>query len=410
MRIVFLSDDFPPQSFGGAGIVAYDFALGMKGLGHEVFVITTCRNRDEAGESEFHGLKVWKILSNYSPRWRSYLSLYNPRVVRQVGKLLQKIKPDVVHANNIHFYLSYHSLVVAKRFSKAVVITLHDVMAFNFGKLNTRQYLENFDAHTTWFDHARQAKKRWNPLRNLFIRKYLRGVDKLFAVSQALKKALEQNGIKNVETMYFGADVNLWRTNGVEAAQFRERYNLKNKKIILFGGRLSDAKGGGKALEAMAEIAKEVDNVILLVAGKIDGYATLMKEMADKLGMADRLVFTGWIERDEIKYAYACADLVLVPSIIFDSFPRIILEAMASGRPVVGTCYGGAPEIIEDGLTGYVVNPFHTKEMAEKMLDLLKNPEKAERFGKAGYERVKTHFDLNEKILQINSFYQELCR
>ncbi|MDO8589680.1 MAG: glycosyltransferase family 4 protein [bacterium] len=408
MRIVFLSDDFPPQSFGGAGIVAYDFAIAMKRMGHEIYVITTCRNRDEAGVSEYHGIKVWKITSNYSTRWRSYLGLYNPPVVRQVAKLLKNIKPDVVHAHNIHFYLSYHTLVIAKRFSKVVVLTAHDVMSFNYGKLHTKRYLENFDAHTTWFDHLKQARKRWNPLRNLFIRKYLKHADKIFAVSGALKKALEQNGIVNVEVMYFGADVNLWRTSGEEVAQFREKYNLTNKKVILFGGRLSEAKGGGKALEVMAELEKEVDNVVLLVAGKMEGYAASMKEAADKLGIGGRLIFTGWIERDEIKSAYACADLVLVPSIIFDSFPRIVLEAMACAKPVVGTCYGGAPEIIEDGITGYVVNPFHTKEVAEKMLDLINHPEKAERFGKAGLDRIKTNFNLNVQIAKLIAIYETL--
>jgi len=408
MRIVFLSDDFPPQSFGGAGIVAYDFAIGMKRLGHEVSVITTCRKESEAGESEYHGIKVWKIASDYSTRWRAYLSLYNPPVVRQVGKLLEKIKPDVVHAHNIHFYLSYQTLAVAKRFSKAVVLSAHDVMSFNFGKLNTRRYLENFDAHTTWFDHLKQAKKRWNPLRNLFIRKYLRYANKLFAVSQALKKALEQNGIRNVDVMYFGADVDLWHVSGVEVTQFRERFNLKDKKVVLFGGRLSEAKGGGKALEAMVEVTKEVDNAVFLVVGKIDEYTAKMKEEADKLGIGDRLIFTGWIERDEIKYAYACADLVLVPSIIFDSFPRIVLEAMASSRPVVGTCYGGAPEIIVDSVTGYIVNPFHIKEMAEKMLDLLKNPEKAEKFGQAGYERVAREFSVEKSVNKCLEIYANI--
>ena len=60
---------------------------------------------------------------------------------------------------------------------------------------------------------------------------------------------------------------------------------------------------------------------------------------------------------------------MLHPVICFDSFPRAVLEAMASGKPVVGTCYGGAPEIIEDGVTGYIVNPFDIKKMAEKVID-----------------------------------------
>ena len=132
MKIVFLSDDFPPTSFGGAGISTYDLAVGMKKAGHEVFVITTCRRKDEAGESDYHGLKVFKIASNYNGRWPTYLSLRNPSTVRQVEELLKKIGPDVVHVNNIHYHLSYHSIKVSKLYAKAVVITFRDVMSFNF--------------------------------------------------------------------------------------------------------------------------------------------------------------------------------------------------------------------------------------------------------------------------------------
>ncbi|MCH8986768.1 glycosyltransferase family 4 protein [Patescibacteria group bacterium] len=408
MKIVFLQDDFPPTSFGGAGISTYELAIGMKKAGHEVFVITTCRKKSEAGELDYHGIKVFKIANDYPARWRAYLSLYNPPVVRGVEELLKKIRPDVVHANNIHFYLSYRCLKVARQYAKAVVFTARDAMSFNFGKLQTKQYLENFDSYTTWLDHLRQAKKRWNPFRNFFIKRYLKYADELFAVSNALKEALSQNGIKNVEVIHTGADVDLWHVNEEEAARFRKRHNVENKKVILFGGRLSEAKGGTKALKAMLEIVKDVPEVVLLVAGKIDRYADYMKKEAGKLGIEDRLIFTGWIEREEIKSAYAVADIVLVPSICFDAFPRIVLEGMASGKPVVGTCYGGAPEIVVDGVTGYIVNPLHQEEIAEKILDLLKNPKKAEKFGQAGYERVKTHFNLEDKVAEYIAVYKVL--
>src|SRR3989344_4505953 len=97
MKIVFLSDDFPPQSFGGAGISTYDLALGMKKAGQEVFVITTCRRESEAGEMDYNGLKVFKIASNYPARWRAYLSIYNPKVIRKLEKILKDLSPDVVH-------------------------------------------------------------------------------------------------------------------------------------------------------------------------------------------------------------------------------------------------------------------------------------------------------------------------
>lgn len=408
MRILFLSDDFPPQSFGGAGISTYDLALGMKEAGHEVFVITTCRKESEAGEMEYHGLKISRLASAYSGKWRSYLSLYNPPIVKQVEVLLKKIKPEVVHINNVHFYLSYHCFKLAKRYAPVVVFTARDVMSFNFAKLDTKRYLENFEAHTTWLDHLKQAKKRWNPFRNLLIRKYLDYADQIFAVSFALKKALEQNGIKNVEVMHSGADVGRWQAGPEKVAQFRSKYNLENKKVILFGGRLSRAKGGQPTLESIALLAKNFPYIRLLVVSRLDEFSNQIKEEAVRLGIEDKLIFMGWIEREEIKEVYACADIVLVPSLCFDAFPRIVLEAMASGKPVIGTCYGGASEVIIDGVTGYIINPFAISKLAEKISDLLKNPQKAKEFGQAGRERIRTHFDLENKVKQFISYYQQL--
>lgn len=400
MRIVFLSDDFPPQSFGGAGISTYDLAAGMKKAGHEVFVITTCRRVSEAGEVKYNGLTVFKIASDYPGKWRWYVSLCNWPVVRQVKKILSEIKPDIVHVNNIHFYLSYASIRAAKKYAKAVVWTGRDVMAFNFAKLTTDRYLKNFDYHTTWRDHIAQAKKRWNPLRNFFIKRYLNCADALFAVSEALKNALAQNGIKNVQVVHTGINVDLWRVDdaNVDVAEFKKKYNLGNKKVILFGGRLSEAKGGAETIETLVQIVKEVPDAVLLVISKIDGHTEQLQKEAGKHGIAGSILFTGWIEREDIKFAYAAADVVLVPSICFDSLPRIVIEAMACAKPVVGTCYGGAPEVIEDGVTGYVVNPFRSEEMARKIIGLLKNPEKIKKFGRAGQKRIETKFNIGEKI------------
>jgi len=72
MKIVFLQDDFPPQSFGGAGFSTYELARGMRELGHEVYVITACRTSAEAGESTYDDLTVFTIVSNYAPRWRAW--------------------------------------------------------------------------------------------------------------------------------------------------------------------------------------------------------------------------------------------------------------------------------------------------------------------------------------------------
>ncbi len=408
MKIIFLQDDFPPQSFGGAGISTYELALGMKDAGHDVSVITTCRKKSDAGKSDYHGLTIWKIASDYPAKWRAYLSLYNAPVIREVEKILHEAHPDVVHASNIHFYLSYHSLKVAKRYSKAVVFTARDTMSICFGKLETKRYLETLDAHVTWRDELRQAKKRWNPFRRFCVRRYLRYADRIFAVSGALAEAFKQNGVPNVAAIRTGTDINTQDASEEKLVLFQKKYKLENKKIILFSGRLSEAKGGEKTLQAFVEIVKKEPSTVLLVAGKIDEYADEMKREAEKLGIGGRLIFTGWIERDDIRVATALADIVLMPSIYLDPFPRAVIEAMASGKPVIGTRYGGTPEIVENGVTGYIVNPLHPEEIAEKSLDLLKNPGKAKRFGEVGYERVKSQFSLQSNVQEYVAAYEAL--
>lgn len=408
MKIVFLSDDFPPESYGGAGISTFELAKGVLKLGHEVSVITTSRRKDEALESEYEGLKVYKIISNYPSKWRWYLSLYNPRTVKEVERILSEVKPEIVHINNVHFYLSYYCFKLAKRYAKGVVFTVRDVMTFNFAKLDTRRYLETFNARTSWLDHLRQARKRWNPLRNLIIKHYLSYAGEIVAISRALKKALEENGLKGADVIYNGLDWREWNTTEDEVLKFKSKYALTGKKILLFSGRLSLQKGGGKVVEALSLVVKKIPETVLVVLGNIDTYAEIMQQEARVLGVNNNLIFTGWAQRDEIKAAYKASNIVLMPSICFDAFGRVNIEAMAAKKPVIGTCYGGTPEIVIDGETGYIVNPLYPEQIAEKTIELLLDAEKAEKFGQRGFERLKSDFDLKDVVLKYAAKYDSL--
>ena len=408
MKIVFLADDFPPTSFGGAGISTYELARGMMREGHEVYAITTCRKKEDAGVVEFEGIIVHKIASDYPERWRAYVSLNNIPVTRQVREILKTLRPDVVHVNNVHFYLSYRCIVLARMYAKAVVFTARDTVSVCFGKLGTQGYLKNFEYRTTWRDHLRFAKKRYNPLYTFFTRRYLAYAHKRFAVSASLKYGLEANGIQDVEVMHTGGDAEGWNATEVEKKAFCEKYGLIGKKVVLFGGRLSEGKGGGKTLEAFLQVCREVPNAVLLVAGSHDAYAERMLGEAEVMGFRDRVIVTGWIQKEVMRVAYAVADVVVAPSLYLDPFPRIVIEAMASGKPVVSTCYGGAPEIVVDGSTGYVVNPFDTKEYADRIVALLSNEVLRTTFGKAGYARIKTDFNLGDVVKKYIGVYGSL--
>ncbi|MFH1575604.1 MAG: glycosyltransferase family 4 protein, partial [Candidatus Nealsonbacteria bacterium] len=156
--------------------------------------------------------------------------------------------------------------------------------------------------------------------------------------------------------------------------------------VVFFGGRISGLKGAEKINQSMELVKKEFPEAVLLVAGTSG---------------------VGWLSGDSLKAAYSAADVVATPSIYLDPFNRINIEAMACKKPVVGTCFGGTPEIVKDGVTGFIVNPMDTELMAQKIIDLLKNQEKAKQFGEAGCERVKKYFNLNTCISQNLAWYQK---
>jgi len=412
MKILILSDSFPPAGGGGAEVVAFDLVRRFQKIGHQIYVITTVQEKNQVGESDEYGLKIFRIYANYHERWRGYLSLYNPQTVSHVKHILEQINPDVIHVHNIHYYLSYYCLRMAKQYSKAVFLTAHDVMLFHYGKLfefvnfDDLSIPETFNYKITFWQQIKRFKKRYNPFRNIIIRHYLKYVDKIFAISYVLKDALKQNNIRNVEVIHNGVDINQWNVDNKKLKDFKKKYNLFNKKIVFFAGRLSALKGGEKIIKAMKIVTEHIPNAVLLVAGRKDNYANKMLKLAEKENLS--IIFTGWIEEDELKSAYYGSDVITTPSIYFDPFNLINIEGMICKKPVVGTCFGGIPEIVVDNQTGYIVNPLNTQMMAEKIIDLLKNSDKAEQFGLAGYEKVKQEFSLAKQTKQYLEQFKEI--
>lgn len=405
MKIVLLSDDFPPNSFGGAGTVAYDLAMGLQKKGHDIFLITTVRKKSEEGEIKLNGLNIFKIYNNYNERWRAWLSLYNPRIIVRVKKIIKEIKPDIVHAHNIHYYLSYGCLKAAKKYAKAVFLTAHDVMLVHYGKLMPKR--GDYIYKISTMDRIKEAQKRYNPFRGMIIRYYLRFVDKIFPVSYNLKKLLKINGINNTEIIYNGIDVKEWKTELQSIVKLKNKYNLENKNVLFFGGRLGEAKGGYQIIKVLPIIKDNFPNTVLIMAGEINQYAQWMKKNLKELNLEDSIIFTGFLNKQELISVYHNANICIFPSLCFETFGMFNLEAMACKKPVISSYFGGPREVVLNEETGYLINPNNTKLIAEKIIDLLKNPQKARRFGEAGYQRVKEFFSLDEQVNKTLEWYKK---
>lgn len=410
MRILLMNDQIPPEGKGGAESVVWRLAQGLKSAGHIVHIVATTPNT--SFEDVRDGIQTYHIQAGYPKRFRAWLSLYNPQTIAPFRNVIQNLKPDVVNAHNIHFQLSYHTLKVAHDAGIPTVFSAHDVMPFAYTKLT--HFIDPAHSGVTNPQDYRlparynlkQNRLRYNPFRNPIIRRYLRKfADIRTAPSKALRDALMANDLPLFEIVHNGIDLEAWASvDAVQVESLRVRLGLAGKKVILFAGRLTSHKGTQQLLAAMDQLKDDVPDMRLLVltAGDIDGQ--IPPEYAH---LRPLIVKGGWLSGDELVTAYHLADVAVVPSVIFDSFPTVNLEAMACALPVIATSFGGSREIVLDGDTGFIVNPYDTVSFADRLRRLLTDEDLRQQMGLSGQARIYQQFSLKHQIDRMVAFYDQ---
>jgi glycosyltransferase involved in cell wall biosynthesis len=149
-----------------------------------------------------------------------------------------------------------------------------------------------------------------------------------------------------------------------------------------------------------------VPNAVFVVRG--DGSLRSYHErLAEEVGVAGGVRFTGRIEPSELPFFYSACDVFVVPSVL-EAFGLATVEATACGKPVIGTDVGGIPDTITDGLNGFLVKPRDPEVLAEKISVLLKDSGLRERMGKASREIADKRFNIEERTRRIIRPYESL--
>lgn len=396
MKIVVVSETFN-EADGGATGVAFSQVKKMRELGHDVFVFCSSKKNIDWSDNEKIFSTPKKEVRNF---WRSFSCLRNLRAEKDFIIFLKQVKPDVVHFHNLYYSLPFSLIKIAKSFCPKVFFTAHDVMTINPVKLDhfvnpsiDLSNVEKINYKISLLQAVRYSKKSFNPFRNILIRYYLGFANKIFAVSSELKKALNQNKINNIVVLHNGVDINNWIFD--EVGNFKNSLGLNDEKIILLAGRLNKAKGLYVMEDLMKDLKEKNINAKLLILG------------AKNKKVSDNIIYLEKISRAEMKKYYAISDLVIVPSICFDSFPTINLEAMASKKAVMASIFGGSREVVKDNETGYIVNPLDREGLFKMTIELLNNKDKANSFALSGFNQVKDNFSLEEQTKKLLNFYLE---
>lgn len=397
MRILILSDRIPPENIGGAGKIAWLHAQGLHSAGHDVHVITATPHT--SFEEIRDNIPTYHLHSRTPNRWRAWLSLYNPQTARAVKRLIQRIQPDLIHAHNVHTDLGYVSL----RQPIPVFFTAHDTMSVTYTKMD--HFIDTTDCTANRYHlprgyNLRQNRLRYNPMRNAFIRATLQNCTRI-AVSHALKHALEANQLPSFHVIHNGLPDDAFRTPS-NVDTMRQRLQLEGCQTILFAGRLSAEKGINHLLAAVDRLIPDFPSLRVMILAKqapnVGAFANIN---------AEHIVMPGWLSGDDLLSAFHLADVVAIPSVYLEPFSTVNLEAMAAGKPVLTTCYGGSAEAVIDGETGYVINPFDTDPFTARLRDLLAKPDLATQMGHAARRHMNAAFTLHQHIDKVLSLYQK---
>jgi glycosyltransferase involved in cell wall biosynthesis len=191
-----------------------------------------------------------------------------------------------------------------------------------------------------------------------------------------------------------------------KAEIFLRNYELSSDiKLVLYVGRIDWNKGLDLALRSFSFVVKRVPNALFAIMGQDSGYCEWLKNLAIKLGISDKVLFTGKVTEEMLFSAYASADVLLLPS-VYEGLPTVVLEAMACGVPVVACRTGGTVYAIEHGKTGFLVDYGDCTGIAKQLELILSDKELKTKIVKNGKSLVEDRFSWATNAEKIEQLYR----
>jgi phosphatidylinositol alpha-1,6-mannosyltransferase len=240
----------------------------------------------------------------------------------------------------------------------------------------------------------------WRAVRRTML-EALNDADFLIVNSEFTRRQYLERGVRDDQTFFKvnpGVDTSVFHPDAGDPGEVRRRLGLGERPTVISVARLVEWKGHDTVLRALPAIIAEVPEAMYLIVG--DGpFRPDLERLVGRLGLGGRVIFAGFVPEPELPAYYRAADLLAVPSreviedVPIEGFGIVYVEAGACGVPVVGGSGGGTDESIEDGVTGFRVDPNDPAAVASAVVRALEDRELAQRMGEAGRQRAVDLYD-----------------
>ena len=398
MNAAILTNEFPPEIYGGAGIHVKFLTQELSKLCH---VEARCFGGQNVDADNVHAVGFSERLKD-TPADERFKKILKPLDINlQWAAALNNI--DVIHC---HTWYSHFAGVLASRLLQCpLILTTHSL-----------------EPHRPW--KAEQLGNGGYAMSCWIERTAYEAADGVIAVSEGMKRdVMKLYGVPEdrVKVIYNGIDPDFYHP--IFDNSILQKWGVDpNRPFVLFVGRITRQKGISQLIQAIPQIDPKAQVVLCAGAPDTQELADECKRLIEEVQKTrDGVV---WIQdvipHEELRVLYSHATVFATPS-LYEPFGIINLEAMSCGTPVVGSAVGGIPEIIVDGETGYLVplksvsetnfEPVDPKafqtDFASKLNEILANPELAKKMGEVSRKRAVDVFSWKSIAKQTFDFYNE---
>ena len=370
---------------GGATENTIFTVAGLISKGYKVEIITGFSALAEGSMHSFS--ENLKIPVHTFPNLKRNISpVRDLYIIYQLYKVIKKEKYDIVHTHSAKAGVVGR---IAAWFARTPIIIHHNhgKPYHRFQKRFTRELYKIIEKVSSYF------------------------CDKIISVTYTIVDEMVSDKIAPKDKFHVirsGFDVDYFtKYDKSDDFHLKEKYGLKDGDIIIGKiARFSVLKGHIYLLKAFEIVSKKVPNAKLVLVGDGEYKDELIKFIVENK-LNDKVIFTGLIWPNEIPSIISILDVVVHTSLL-EGLPRVFVQSMLIGKPVITFDLDGAHEVIEDGKNGYLIEPQNIYMLSEKILDLVTNISKARKFGEYAKNNIKGDFSISAMVENTHKLYQNL--
>lgn len=369
MRIAIIVSSFLPSAMGGTQIATYNIAKFLSDRGHEVHVITI-KDRKE---------KKFEIMENFYVHRIKFTRLFTYTFGEMLYylKILFIVKKSNIEVIHVQMIRHGRAGVLIKKLAGIPFVVSPQGSDIYKSSIYFKKTIAKF---------------------------VFKNADVVIALTNNMKKEIQKIYKRKVVIVPNGVDIRQFEN--LDKGKIRKELKIsKQKKVILFVGRLHSIKGVKYLIQAIKIILNKDKNVKLLIVGDGDERKNL-ENLCKNLNLENHVTFVGEVSPEKVPKYMVASDIFVLPS-LSESFGIVNIQAMYCGLPIVATNVGGIPENVIDQINGFLIEPRNEYQIAEKVILLLNNNELREKISENNKEKA-SNYSWERVVEKLEKLYETI--